>query len=917
MIQQQSKLITLTVDGVEVKVPPGTTILEAAKQAGINIPYLCYHPMLKPYGACRMCVVEVEKQRGQPASCTSPVAEGMAVKTNTPDVQKTRTEIMDLVLSEHPHGCLTCWRVVHCGPDDICLRNVSVIDRCVICPKNYRCELQFMAWDFKAKDTPLGYHYRSIPLWNKNPLIDHDMNLCIVCGRCVRACNEVEGADAIVFVNRGGRTIVGTSQGGSLAESGCTFCGACVDVCPVGAIVEKDSKWAGPARRTATTICPHCPVGCQIGVGLDKDGKIIRVMPDLDSPVNRGHACAWGKFGIVDYVHGKDRLTTPLVRKHGELVPATWDEALEAAARAFASHTGSEAGVIASPRSTNEDLFVLQKWARVVALTNNIDHTDHLFLPSAMAGLDQAIGGASQMTGNWQDIEKAKCLLAVGADLMADQPVIGARVRKAVQQGQKLIVVDPRRTESALRSTVWLRNRPGTEVAVLGGIMRVLLDERLWNAAYVEQRCEDFAVAQKAVEAFDLDTVEKTTGVPKAHIEMAARLLAKASPPCIVYSARTNLPGHNTDIASALADLALLTGAIGRPGGGLNIMRREANGQGCSDMGCAPILLPGYARVTDATARTPFERVWGRALPSQPGLFARDMMAAAREGTLKAMLVVGNGDLLNRYAPHGAEQAVQALETLVVVDMAMTELAQRATVVLPAASFAEVDGTFTSGERRIQRLRKVLDAPGQAKPAWWIIGKLAEKAGVHGFDYHAPVDVLKELTGFVPAYEGVTYTAIERGGLQWPVSGVSHTGTPVLHTEMFPRGKGRFQPFQHKATPAQPADGRLTVMTALVREIAGIRELKHKNLAEVNPEDAAALKLAEGDLVSVQTPAGVVKAQVKVTAEAARGHMMLSLSHGDVEPPAIVSQPAGNSAAALADIVTAYVVVEKEGAPVI
>jgi len=521
------------------------------------------------------------------------------------------------------------------------------------------------------------------------------------------------------------------------------------------------------------------------------------------------------------------------------------------------------------------------------------------------------------MTGNWQDIEKAKCLLAVGADLMADQPVIGARVRKAVQQGQKLIVVDPRRTESALRSTVWLRNRPGTEVAVLGGIMRVLLDERLWNAAYVEQRCEDFAVAQKAVEAFDLDTVEKTTGVPKAHIEMAARLLAKASPPCIVYSARTNLPGHNTDIASALADLALLTGAIGRPGGGLNIMRREANGQGCSDMGCAPILLPGYARVTDATARTPFERVWGRALPSQPGLFARDMMAAAREGTLKAMLVVGNGDLLNRYAPHGAEQAVQALETLVVVDMAMTELAQRATVVLPAASFAEVDGTFTSGERRIQRLRKVLDAPGQAKPAWWIIGKLAEKAGVHGFDYHAPVDVLKELTGFVPAYEGVTYAAIERGGLQWPVSGVSHTGTPVLHTEMFPRGKGRFQPFQHKATPAQPADGRLTVMTALVREIAGIRELKHKNLAEVNPEDAAALKLAEGDLVSVQTPAGVVKAQVKVTAEAARGHMMLSLSHGDVEPPAIVSQPAGNSAAALADIVTAYVVVEKEGAPVI
>ena len=583
--------ISITIDGVPVKTAPGKMVLEAAIEAGIYVPFLCYHPLMKPFAACRMCVVEVEGGRGTPASCTLPVQDGMVIKNNTHQVYQLRRSIMELLISEHPHGCLTCHRVDLCGPQDICLRHVSVNDRCVTCPKNERCELKDTTRALNMSlESPLPYKYRNLPIETGDPFYDRDYNLCIVCGRCVRVCEEVRGDNAITFTERAGQALVGTSHGTSLLESGCEFCGACLDVCPVGALVESDHKWE-KARRVEKTVCPHCPVGCQLNLEVNRFEKIVRSVPELYSPANRGQACFKGKFGL-DFVNRKERLTVPLVRRNGHLEEATWDEALSYITDRLPAYKGDSFAILTSPNSTNEEHYLAQKFARVVMGTNNVDQSSDT-RPELVTGLQETVGYAAATNTIWE-LESSSCILAFNTNITEEHNVAAVPIKRAVKGDTRLIVIDPREVELTRYAHLWLRPRPGTELLVLGGLLKVIIEESLIQKEWVEEHCQGHEALIQAVGSIDLEVVAQTTGVSKENMEEAARVYATSGASSILYALDNVAEEIQRDCVYSLVNLALLTGNVGKPSTGLYPLRQGANEQGAWDLGCVPHMLPGY-----------------------------------------------------------------------------------------------------------------------------------------------------------------------------------------------------------------------------------------------------------------------------------------------------------------------------------
>ena len=845
--------ITLTVDGQAINAQKGQTVIEAARAAGIYIPYLCWHPTLKAFGACRMCVVEIEGARGTPASCTTDAADGMVVKTKTGNINDIRRDIMDMVLSEHPHGCLTCPRIDHCGPADICLRHANVVDRCVLCPQNERCELQDVVYHLQMKDSDLPYSYRHVPLITENPFIDHDMNLCIVCGRCVRACNEIEGVDAITFIERGDRTLIGTSLGGTLSDSGCTFCGACVDVCPVGAITEKDHKWTGAPERSVTTVCSQCSVGCQLEL-LVKGEKVIRSIADIDGPVNRGQSCAKGKFGYL-FVNSDQRLTTPLVRRDGQLVEATWDEALELIAEKLPQYKGETFGALTATTSTNEENYLFQKFVKWTMESPNLDHVDGSTESASIEPLREMLG-IPAMTNSLTEMTDAKCILVVGSDMTSDHPVAALQIREAVRRGASLIVVDPVETELAQLATSWLRPNPGTEVALLAGMTKHIIDEDLLDNDFVSQNCEGLDDLKSSLSSFSLDEIEKTTGVSGEVILDAARTYSTQDPGAIFYATTHLSPGTGPDVARALVNLALLTGNLGKPGSGVNPLRSDSNSQGTVDVGC---------------------------VSGTSGLGYPQMMEAARDGRIKAMYIAA--DSQRAESPIDLE-ALDNLEFLVVQDMFLTEAASRAHVVLPSASAAEKDGTFTNAERRVQRVNRAVDPPGNARSGLDIICDIAVRLGAMSYGNLDPARVMEEIATQVPSYAGIRHNRLGLTGLQVPCPSTDHPGTPILHANGIARGVGLLSPITY-APPTDSADSEypLTVMTSMMREIKGVIELNSEIVAILHPEDAASLGLTDEDQVEIVTAAGAVPARPRVSSDTPQGHRVPPLpSHRDPGP---------------------------------
>jgi len=885
--------VIFTIDGMQVTANKGDAILKTALEHDIYIPHLCYHPDLKPFGGCRLCMVEI-KGRGLTISCKAPVEEGIVVRTESLEISKVRRAAAELLIVNHYAECLEC-------------------------VKNTECGLQSIAAYVGIEEGRLHRlkrTVRTLPVDDSNPFFIRDPNKCVLCGICVRTCEEIQGVGAIDFAFRGYSTRIATLKDRPIVESTCESCGECVVRCPVGALVPKSRI---KAASEVKTICPYCGVGCGIYLGVRGD-TIVGVRGDADNPVSKGRLCVKGRFGIAEFVHHPERLTAPMIRKDEELKKASWDEALDLVADKLKGYAPDEVGVVASAKCTNEENYVMQKLARAVLGTNNVDHCARLCHAPTVAGLAQSFGSGA-MSNSISEIGDAACVLAIGTNTTEAHPVIGLEIRRGVKDGGKLIVANPKEIDLCRFADIWLRHSPGTDVALLMGMMRVIVDEELFDSAFIKERCEEYDAFQGSLKDFDLDFVERVTNVPQDKIAEAARMFAGNSPATILYSMGITQHSHGTDNVLATANLAMLTGNIGRPSTGVNPLRGQNNVQGACDMGALPNVYPGYQAVSDPAVREKFETAWGCALPPSPGLTLVEMVEAAYRKDIKALYLVGENPALSDPDVQHVREALTRLEFFVVQDIFLSETAKFAHVVLPAASFAEKDGTFTNTERRVQRVRKAVEPIGDSKTDWWIICQVAQRLGAKGFDYGHPFDIMEEIHTLVPSYGGISYRRLDNGGLQWPCPTDDHPGTPILHTNVFVRGKGRFAPLKYLPPREMSDENYPLILTTgrslyhfhtgtMTRKVAGLNVIEPEGVVEISPQDASQLGIAHGDKVRISSRRGAVIAKAEVTGALPSGVVFMTF-HFAESAANILTNPELDPVSKIPELKVSAVKVEK------
>ena len=893
MIDKENKLgtVTLTIDGKTVEVAKGATVLEAALGAGIYIPTLCYDPDLDPYGACRLCVVEIEGMRGLPTSCTTPVADGMVVHTETPRVNQSRRITMELIMANHHGDCLTC-------------------------AKNQQCELQKIAryldidqehFDQLRKGTQV------LPIDRSHPAFERDLNKCILCGKCVRACHEIAGVGAIGLAFRGYSTKVATFGDKPILESICESCGECLARCPTGALVPKHEK---QASREVKTICPYCGVGCSLYLGI-RGNEIVTVRGDKDSPVNHGGLCVKGRFGF-DFVKHVDRLTKPMIRNEGRrkdikvdgnfrevFREASWDEALGLVAKRLAQikekHGPDSIGVLSSAKFTNEENYLVQKFARAVLGTNNVDHCARLCHASTVVGAIAAFGDGA-MSNSIADFAKSDLLFIIGSNTTECHPIIGRTIRHVVKyRGTKLIVADPRAIELSNLATIRLPHKPGSDVALLNAMMNVIISEGLHDSKFIEERTEGFEELAETVKGYTPKIAEKITGVPQDDIVEAARLFASAERAAILYGMGITQHTTGTDNVKSIANMLMLTGNMGREGTGFSPLRGQNNVQGACDMGALPNVYPGYQKVDSPDVKLKFEKAWGCSLSEKPGLPVTEMVEAAYQGKLKAMYVIGENPLMSEPSLEHARQAMEHLEFIVVQDIFPTDTAVVADVILPAAVFAEKDGTCTNTERRVQKLQKAVDPPGEAKPDWEILSALAERMG-YAYDYHNTEEIMEEIASVAPIYGGIHHDRLGEYGLQWPCRDREHPGTPMLHQGQFTRGRGRFHAIEYKPPAESVSEGFPLILTtgrvlehwhtgSMSRRSEVLEKLHPGGKVDIHPDDALNLGIVDGDLVTLASERGKIETEVHVTDKTAPGLAFMAF-HWSESPANILTNNA-------------------------
>lgn len=837
-------LVRLRVNGQDVAAPEGSTLLALCRSQGISIPTLCSDPRLKPASTCRLCEVEVLGEARPLCACATEVREGMVVETHTPALEGFRRTMLEGYAAHIPAG------------DPARLEGKpfrALLDAYGVAPSgDRRAELKHPA----------------------HPYLDVDLSWCVACGRCVRICGEVEGRDVWTFAGRGAavRPVPQLSRG--LLDSGCVSCGACADTCPTGAIEDVSRVVRGLPERWVKTTCPYCGTGCELNVGI-RNERISEVRPVLESPVSRGHLCVKGRYGF-GFNDASDRITTPMIRQGGNWVAVSWDEALDAAAEALRRAAG-KVGVLASSRATNEENYLAQKFARIALRTNNVDCCARVCHAPSAAGLGQVFGTGAA-TNAFADVERAGLILVVGANPTENHPIVGARIRQRVRAGIPLIVIDPRRIELAALADVHLALRPGTNLPLLQAMAKVILDEGLEDAAFLRARAEGLEAWVSSLAAWTPERAAEVCGVVAEDIRRAARLYATTRPAMCLHGLGVTEHVQGTDTVTALAQLALLTGNVGLPGSGVNPLRGQNNVQGCAQMGCEPSRLTGYQKLEQATAV--HASVWGAELPGAPGLTAMGMLDAAGEGRLQALLVIGYDVLLSHPNAHETAENLHGLDDLIVVDLFLTETARAfGTIFLPAASPFEKEGTFMNGERRIQRVRRILPPKGSSRTDLSILCDLAARLGVgDSFDHPDAASVWDEARRTWPAIAGIGHARLDReGGLQWPCPAEDHPGTPILHREAFPGGgKACFRPLAwvpsgesvSRDYPFLLNTGRslfhfnAATMTGRTRN----PDLAADNCLDLHPDDAMALGLADGDPVRVSSRHGAFTLRTRATA---------------------------------------------------
>jgi formate dehydrogenase alpha subunit len=667
----------------------------------------------------------------------------------------------------------------------------------------------------------------------------------------------------------------------------------------VGALSDKSTRNLGKETSKVKTVCPYCGCGCSIYISV-RDQGILGISPCPENSVNGISLCVKGRFGIIEFVHHRDRLKSPLIKQDGGFAEVSWDEALGFVASKLAKYSKDEVAVISSAKCTNEENYITQKFSRVVLGTNSVDHCARLCHAPSVAGLAQSFGSGA-MTNSINEIRDARCILAIGTNTTEAHPIIGLEVKTAVGNGAKLIVANPREIDLVRFSHLWLQHRPGSDVALLMGMAKVIVDEDLVDRSFINERCENLDAFKDSLKGFSLDFVQDTTGVPKEKIVEAARIYATDKPSSILYAMGITQHSHGTDNVIATANLAMLTGNIGKPSTGVNPLRGQNNVQGACDMGALPNVYSGYQAVSDANIRQKFEQAWGCSLPERPGLTITEIFDSAYRGELKALYIIGENPLLSEPDISHATEALERVEFLVVQDIFLSETARLADVVLAGASFAEKDGTFTNTERRVQLLRKAIEPIGDSRPDWWITCELGKRMG-KGFDFEHPSEIMEEISSLTPSYGGISYERLEGSGLQWPCPTKDHAGTPILHTQQFTRGKGRFIPLEYKPPKELPDEQYPLVLTTgrslyhfhtgtMTRKVEGLNVLRREGEVEINPTDASKLGVRDGEKVKVISRRGEVVAKSKVTEASPVGVVFMTF-HFAESPANMLTNPA-------------------------
>ncbi len=880
-VSKSEKMVTLTIDGMSVTVPEGTSIMRAAMDIGTKIPKLCATDMLDAFGSCRLCLVEIEGRNGTPASCTTPVAEGISVKTQTERLKQIRKGVMELYISDHPLDCLTC-------------------------SANGDCELQDMAGAVGLREVRYGYegeNHLTLTKDESNPYFTYDASKCIVCNRCVRACEEVQGTFALTISSRGFDARVSPGMSEPFLQSECVSCGACVQACPTATLNEKTMYEIGTPEHAVVTTCAYCGVGCAFKAEMRGD-ELVRMVPYKDGKANRGHSCVKGRFAY-GYATHQDRILKPMIRSsiNEPWKEVSYEEAIAYAASEFkriqAKYGRRSVGGITSSRCTNEETYLVQKLIRAGFGNNNVDTCARVCHSPTGYGLSQTFG-TSAGTQDFDSVEQTDVVLVIGANPTDGHPVFGSRLKKRLREGAKLIVIDPRRTDVVrsphIEAAYHLPLKPGTNVAVVTALAHVIVTEGLVNEEFVRERCDwqDFQewASFVADERHSPEAVEQYTKVPAELVRGAARLYATGGNGAIYYGLGVTEHSQGSTTVMAIANLAMATGNIGREGVGVNPLRGQNNVQGSCDMGSFPHELPGYRHISDDATRETFEALWGVTLDDEPGLRIPNMFDAAVDGTYKGMYVQGEDILQSDPDTKHVSAGLAALECLVVQDIFLNETANYAHVFLPGSTFLEKDGTFTNAERRIQRVRKVM-APKNGYADWEVTLMLAKALG-YEMHYDHPSQIMDEIAALTPTFKGVSYEKLEElGSVQWPCNDKAPEGTPTMHIGGFVRGKGKFMlteyvPTDERTGPRFPL--LLTTGRILSQYNVGAQTRRTANVAwhaedvlEIHPHDAENRGVLEGDFVKLESRSGSISLKAHITDRVAPGVVYTTFHHPETQ----------------------------------